>query len=63
MGDNETPEVYHTAQQRLKVHSRQSHIQANKAFYVPSLIRGFYGKTLTIIVGEDGKVRGGNVGN
>lgn len=31
-GYRQTPEVYHTAQQRLRVHLRQSHIQANKAF-------------------------------
>lgn len=48
-GDSETPEVYHTAPQRLRGHFRQSHIQAGRAFYVPSLIRGFYGKTLTIL--------------
>ena len=64
-GDSETPEVYHTAQQRLRGHLRQSHIQAGRAFYVPSLIGGFYGKTLTILSsllwGEDGRVRGGDV--
>lgn len=48
-GDSETPEVYHTAQRRLKGHLRQSHIQAGRAFYVTSLIGGFYGKTLTIL--------------
>lgn len=48
-GDSETPEVYHTAQRRLRGHLRQSHIQASRAFYVKSLIRGFYGKTLTIL--------------
>lgn len=45
-GDSKTLEVYHKAQQRLRGHLSQSHIQASRAFHVSSL--PFYGKTLSI---------------
>lgn len=65
-GDSETPEVYHTAQWTLRGHLRQSHIQASQAFYVPTLIRGILWENIDyfilIIVGEDVRVRGGDVG-
>lgn len=32
MRDSKTPEVHHTTRQRLRVHFRQSHIQASGAF-------------------------------
>lgn len=66
-GDSETPEVYRTAQQRLRGHLRRSHIQASRAFYVPSLVGGFYGKTLTILSsllwGKMGEREEGDVGD
>lgn len=62
-GDSETLEVYHTTQQRLSTHLRQSHIQANNAFYVPSLIRGFLWENsdyfILITVGPVGRINGG----
>lgn len=63
-GARETPEVYHTAPQRLRVHFRQSHIQAQRSVLTLCvLLVRFYGRILSIIVGEDGSVRGGNAGN
>lgn len=66
-GDSKTPEVYHTAQRRLRGHLRRSHIQAKPSVLCTVPRRGILWENIDyfilVIVGGGGSVRGRDVGD